>query len=387
MKVLTFTPHGEIPDFRGFSVSIVAQSFPQYFKDVDHLHVCDAEKSPVGLVYDKSYGAIHRIHEGALYRRLFQKLTRLDPNPIYRRMAKIANEFKPDIIHVHQHEFPVAKFKTWLKHPTRIVVHAHNLRDFDANSGIADRYVAVSNVVAQRLIQTGAPKDRLVVVHNGVDTTKFNPASDQEKAALRQKHNIPKGVKVVFFFGRKEEQKGFDLFLEAVNDLIDRCPGLLAMAAGPTLPNAKTNASYPRCNVLRRELVARGVLRDLEPVTHQALAELIRLSDVAILPSRQEPQGMAMIEAMASGLIVIAGGVEGILESIQDGVNGLLIDPFSPTNQVTQVLSDVLEHPEGFGALMLEAVNSATTRFSWESRATALQQVYIDLQDAAPCEY
>lgn len=387
MKVLTFTPHGEVPDFRGFSVSIVAQSFPQYFSGIEHLHVCDAERSAVGLVNDKTYGLIHRVHESTLYRRLFQKWTKLDPNPIYRRMAVIANQFKPDIIHVHQHEFPVSRFKTWLKHPAKIVVHSHNLRDFDAECGVADGYVAVSQVVRERLVSTGAPKERVVVVHNGIDTKKFNPIGAQEKSALREMYSIPQVAKVVLFFGRKEEQKGFDLYLEAIADCSDLYPDLLAVAVGPTLPNAKRNASYLRCNELRRELSDLGVLRDLEPVPHKILADLIRLSDIAVLPSRQEPQGMAMIEAMACGLVVIAGGVEGILESIESGVNGLLVDPFSPTNQVTQTLSDALERPEQYRALKLEAANSAMNRFSWESRAAALQKLYVDLQDAASCEY
>lgn len=384
MKVLTFTPHGEIPDFRGFSVSIVAQSFPLYFSGVEHLHVCDAEKSPVGLDNDETYGPVHRIHESDLYRRVFQKWTRLDPNPICRRMAVIANEFKPDIIHVHQLEFPVNRFKRWLKHPAKIVVHAHTLRDFDVEFGMADMYVAVSQVVRERLISTGAPKERVVVVHNGMDTTKFKPTTPQEKSALREKHNIPQAAKVVLFFGRKEEQKGFDLYLEAIADCADRHADLLAIAVGPTLPNAKRNVSYPRCNEMRRELSGRGTLSDLEPVTHQALAELIRLSDVAVLPSRQEPQGMAMIEAMACGLVVIAGGVEGILESIQHGVNGLLIDPFYPTNQATQELNDVLEHQDQYRGLRLEAAKSAISGFSWESRAALMQKQYIDLLGVKP---
>lgn len=382
MRVLTFTPHGEIPDFRGFSVSIVAQSFPQYFSGIDHLHVCDAEKSPVGLVKDEKYGQIHRVHESALYRRFFQKWTKLDPNPIYRRMAVIANRFRPDIIHVHQHEFPVSRFKGWLKHPAKIVVHAHNLRDFDAKCGMADMYVAVSKVVRDRLINTGAPNECVVVVHNGIDTEKFKPVTPREKLALREKYNIPQGAKVALFFGRKEEQKGFDLYLAAIAECADRHADLLALAVGPTLPNAKRDASYKRCNEMRRELAVRGALSDLEPVTHDALAELIRLSDVAVLPSRQESQGMAMIESMACGVIVIAGGVEGILESIEDGVNGLLIDPFSRTNQVTQALNDVLEHPEQYKALKLEAANSAVSRFSWKSRTALLQRHYLDLISA-----
>lgn len=376
MKVLTFTPHGELPDFRGFSVSIVAQNFPRHFSGIQHLHVCDAERSPVGLVADETYGQIHRIHEGRLYRRLFQKWTKLDPNPIYRRMANIANVFKPDIIHVHQHEFPVARFKGWLKHPATIVVHAHNLRDFDATCGVADRYIAVSQVVANRLIQTGAPQDRVVVVHNGVDTNIFKPALNEEKSTLRQKHGIPDDARVVLFFGRKEEQKGFDLFLEAINTCRENFPAMRAIAVGPTLPNAKKNASYQECCTLRQSLAQSGVLRDLEPVTHKELAELIRLSDVAVLPSREEPQGMAMIEAMACGLVVISSGVDGILESIQSGVNGLLVDPAASVNQVSPLLADVLQYPEKYKSLAERAAHSAVENFSWSGRSALLQAQY-----------
>ena len=88
---------------------------------------------------------------------------------------------------------------------------------------------------------------------------------------------------------------------------------------------------------------------------------------------------MAMIEAMACGLVVIAGGVEGILESIQHGVNGLLVDPFAANNQVAQMLDDVLTQPDQYRTLATEAAKSALSRFSWESRAAMLQKFYADL--------
>lgn len=379
MKILTYTPHGKIPDQRGFSVSLVAQNFPKYFSGVEHLHVCDAESGVKGLVVDSIYGKIYRINESKLYKRLFQKLTRLDPYPMYRKMADIANKFEPDIIHVHQQEFPTERFRRYLSCNAKIVIHAHTIRDFEAHLGLADMYVGVSQFVAEHLINSGAPKDRVVVVHNGLDIDTFKPIESKEKLQLRTELGIPCDSPVVVFFGRKEAQKGFDLFLDAVDSLSQEMPKLRAFAIGPTLPNAKLDASY-KSNCERRALLAvKGILTDLEPIPHKRLAQMIALSDVAILPSRQEPQGMAVIEAMASGSIVISADVEGIKESIEHGRNGLLVNPFAKKNEVTLALAKVLNDLGAYRSMSSFAAASALHQFSWDTLATKLQCFYQNL--------
>ena len=101
--------------------------------------------------------------------------------------------------------------------------------------------------------------------------------------------------------------------------------GLWLFAIGPTPANTCDDSKYAENAALQEKLVADGVLRDFGPMPDEEIGRYLQVADIAILPSRDEPQGMAMIEAMAAGLIVVSGNVGGIRESINHGVDGLLV--------------------------------------------------------------
>lgn len=379
MRVLTFTPHGEIPDRRGFSVALVAQNFAKNFINVDHLHVCAAEFSPEGFFEDPEFGPIHRIKESKLYRRLFRKWTKFDPYPLCRRMAHVANEFKPDIIHVHQQEFPVTKFRRYLKHPAKIVVHSHTVRDFEPQHGLADLYVGVSYYLVDHLVDTGVPRERAVCVHNGLYPELFKPALDSEKISLRKLLGFDPAAKIVLYFGRKQWVKGFDLYLQAIESQYLVHKNLVAIAVGPTPSDSVREQHYESITRLRSELVAKSILHEWDAMQHAELSKFLKIADVAVLPSRGEAQGMAMIEAMAAGLVVISSNVGGIRESITHNYDGLLINPHAETNEVTAVLGNVLAAPENYQHLKAAAAHTALARFSWGNLTSELQDIYVDL--------
>lgn len=376
MKLITYLPHGEIPDSRGFAPALVAQNLAAQFREVSNLHVCASEALPVGGSHDAQWGDIIRIKEGALYRRLFRKWTKLDPYPMYRRLAKISNEYRPDIVHIHQLEFPVDEFRSCLKSPVKIIIHGHTIRSHDPCLGEADLYLAASKHIAAGLIAGGYPANKMLVLYNGVDTETFAPATQAEKSALRTKEQFAENAKIVVFFGRKQEVKGFDLFLQSIEALAPRFPELVALSVGATPLNTRDDASFELCQKLKQSLIDRGVLRDYPPLPHHELADILRLSDVAVLPSRDEPQGMAMIEAMAAGLIVISGNVGGIRESIETNATGLLVDALESGNPVLGPLANVLEQIETYRNLGNNARLVAEQRFSWPKLSNELEQIY-----------
>lgn len=378
-KVLTYLPHGEIPDSRGFAPALVAQHFAKEQHAFQNLHVCAAEQLPIGPDQHPEWGDIYRIREGKLYRRFFRKLTKLDPYPLYKRLAKVANQYQPDIIHIHQLEFPVAAFRRLLKKQAKIVVHGHTIRGYEPAFGMADLYLAASQHIADGLVTGGYPADKMTVLPNGIDTARFVPLAGPAKRLLRAELGIPVDVPVLLFFGRKQAVKGFDLFLKTVDDLSARKPNIVAIAIGPTPPNTKDDAGYLDNRALRAELVGHNVLRDFGPMPHAEIAKYLQAADIAILPSRDEPQGMAMIEAMAAGLIVVSGNVGGIRESIITGVDGFLVETLEPENKVLPVVSNILEQLELYRGVGSNAHESAVARFDWRTLGARLAQIYSGL--------
>lgn len=378
-KILTYLPHGEIPDSRGFAPALVAQNLAKYQKAFQNLHVCAAEKLPVGPDQHPEWGNIHRIREGRLYRRLFRKLTKLDPYPLHKRLAKLANQYLPDIIHIHQLEFPVAEFRRLLKKPAKIVVHGHTIRQYETRFGEADLYLAASQHIADGLLAGGYPAHKMRVLPNGIDVTRFAPLPLPEKSRLRAGLGIAAEAPVLLFFGRKQTVKGFDLFLNTVDALRDRMPHLVAIAIGPTPANTPDDIGYAERCALQETLATDGVLQDFGPMPHDEIARYLQIADIGILPSRDEPQGMAMIEAMAAGLIVISGDVGGIRESITSGVDGILVNTLGDTNHVLPAVSKVLDNLVLFQGMRSNARDSALKRFDWRNLAERLASIYSEL--------
>lgn len=378
-KVLTYLPHGEIPDSRGFAPALVAQNLAHHLAGFEHLHVCAAERLPEGPAHHPEWGNIYRIREGKLYRRFFRKLTKLDPYPLHKRLARIANQYQPDIIHVHQLEFPVDDFRRSLKKPVKIVVHGHTIRAYEPAFGKADLYLAASQHIADGLVAGGYPANHMQVLPNGIDATRFSPLTPGAKHALHGELGLNPRAPILLFFGRKQEVKGFDLFLQTVAALRGSVPNLQALSIGPTPKNTRDDIHYAANQVLQRELVSCGVLRDFGPMPHAELVRYLQVADIAILPSRDEPQGMAMIEAMAAGLIVISGNVGGIRESITNGVDGILVDTNVTENQVVARLADVLDNLPLYQGMGTNAHLSALARFDWRILGARLTQIYNDL--------
>ena len=381
-KVLTYLPHGEIPDSRGFAPALVAQNLAKYQQAFQNLHVCAAEALPEGRDTHPEWGDIVRIKEGRLYRRLFRKLTKLDPYPLHQRLAKVANAYEPDIIHIHQLEFPVSEFRRLLKKPARIIVHGHTIRAYEPAFGMADLYLAASRHIADGLVAGGYPQDNMQVLLNGIDVARFTPLAPADKTRLRAALGIAPQVPVLLFFGRKQAVKGFDLFLKTVEALRLKTPGLTAIAIGPTPANTRDDAAFAETSALQTALVTKGVLQDFGPMPHETIARYLQAADIAILPSRDEPQGMAMIEAMAAGLIVVSGNVGGIRESIHSGIDGVLVETVhvrNDENHVLPVVADILENPEPYRQMGSNAHKSATARFDWRILGAELAQIYQDL--------
>lgn len=378
-KVLTYLPHGEIPDSRGFAPALVAQNLAKYQQAFQNLHVCAAETLPQGPDHHPAWGDIVRMKEGWLYRRLFRKLTKLDPYPLHQRLANVANAYGPDIIHIHQLEFPVTRFRRLLKKPAKIIVHGHTIRAYEPSFGEADIYLAASRHIAAGLVAGGYPRDRMQVLPNGLDVTRFKPLAAAEKSSLRAELGITSEAPVLVFFGRKQAVKGFDLFLETIDALRATVPNLAAIAIGPTPANTCDDANYEARSALQTRLVDEGVLQDFGPMPHETIARYLQAADIAILPSRDEPQGMAMIEAMAAGLIVVSGNVGGIRESIDSGIDGLLVETTGSENKVLPIVADILDKPERYRSMGPNAHASAASRFDWRILGARLAQIYQGL--------
>lgn len=380
MKVAIYVPHGAVPDVRGFSPAIVAWNHARRLKTVSPVIVSAREDYPDAHEIVDGI-PVYRIGEGRLYRRMFRKLTRLDPYPLHRRAAKLMCRESPDLFHAHQLEFPVADFLAALGRKIPVIVHAHvTAGRFDEQRGIADRYLAVSRHVRERLVtEKNFPAEKVEVLSNGVDTELFRPADDEERKELRVTWHVPPQAVVVAFVGRKQEVKGFHVFLQVVERALQNFKSLYVIAVGPEPEDSKRETTYSLRRELRDKLWAGGAYAEYPAMPQAGLATLLRMTDIVLVPSQSEPQGMVMLESMACGCVTISSNVDGIKESVEHERTGFLLDHPANSDEALTRLESTLENLDALGAIRAAARRTAVTRFAWSAITGRLEKIYLSV--------
>ncbi|MHB1566082.1 MAG: glycosyltransferase family 4 protein [Acidiferrobacter sp.] len=372
-RLCVYVPHGTVPDRRGFSPAIVAWQFARRIRSVETTIICAAENNPPG--HETVEGLdVYRLARRRAYERL-RKWRVPDWRPLCRRVRRLGRVLHPDILHVHQLEFPVAH---WRRHQSgAVIVHAHVLcHDYVPQRGSADAYVAVSDHVRRSLMAQGYPEGRIVTVRNGVDTTLFAPATADQRVFARLRLNLPEHWPVLAFVGRKHDVKGFPVFLQVAERILrsGREVSILAIGAEPTpgrhdVPDLAAAA--------RRQWLGRQPhYHDLGAVPQHELAALYKAIDVTLLPTWDETQGMAMIESLAAGCLTLSTRVGGIPETITHGRTGYLFDDPRDIDNIFAMTEDTLDHLAQRDGVRGAARAFAVSELDWGVAAGRLSALY-----------
>ena len=225
------------------------------------------------------------------------------------------------------------------------------------------------------------PEEQIVTIPPGVDTNVFRPQKDKE--AVRRRLGLPDSP-TVFALGRLDERKGFDLFLRAAAECVRRMgdsPVTFVLSAGDHRPEeAVERAKLTR---LVNELSLNGSLVWLPVLPEEEIPHYYGASNVFALPSRYEPFGIVMLEAMACAVPVVATREGGPAKVIEHGVDGLLIDPMH-TEQFAGGILALLESPHLQVEYGRRARRKAVTDYSWRSIAQRHVDAYELRGDGGP---
>lgn len=187
--------------------------------------------------------------------------------------------------------------------------------------GRAGLLTGSSPELVERICALGFPAERSRVIPYGVDTARFSP--DRERRRLwRERLGIGDDATLLLGVGRMAAKKGFGVLAAALPPLLGALPGLHVVLAGDgdLLPELAAATAPWRARVH----LPGAVLRDTLP-------DLYRAADLFVLPAVHDERGNVdglpnvILEAMASGLPVIASGISGIPLAVEDGASGLLV--------------------------------------------------------------
>ncbi|MGK7888397.1 MAG: glycosyltransferase family 4 protein [Leptolyngbyaceae cyanobacterium] len=226
---------------------------------------------------------------------------------------------------------------------------------------------------------------KLMVCHDGVDTTFFAPNPKTQLTlppppnleAFRQNHpnhpdlpDLPLDLsavdEIVTYATRgMEPYRGFPQFMEAAALIQQRRPkchivvvGENRVAYGKALPNGKT---YKQ-EMLERFEFDRSRLHFTGRLPYQLYRTVLQASSVHVYLTRPFVLSWSMLESMSTGCLVIGSKTPPVQEVIRDGVNGLLVDFFSPS-ELADRIDEVLSHPDRFQELRHNARTTIKARY------------------------
>jgi len=182
-----------------------------------------------------------------------------------------------------------------------------------------DRVVAVSDNVARLLGEAGIPADKVRTIPSGVDLTRFRPRPD-ERDAVRKELGLSPDHRAIAQVANFTDKKGHRFLMAAIARLGDRARDVRLVLAGRATDSAAAR-DLAREHGLEERVIGLGLRRDVE--------RLLAGMDVFAFPSIPGIEAIAgsVLQAMASGLPVVASAVGGIPEYVEDGVTGLLAPP------------------------------------------------------------
>jgi glycosyltransferase involved in cell wall biosynthesis len=213
-----------------------------------------------------------------------------------------------------------------------------------AAQGCADRITALSDTDLHQQLALGlSAPSKYVVVRNGIDCDRF--AGPRPRSF--------EGSPVIGAVGRFSEEKGHRYLLEAMSELTRRLPGarLVLVGYGALEGDLKSRAA------------GLGIDGRVTFAGERDSAELLGAFDLFVQPSLYESQGLAILEAMAAGVPVVASDVGGVRDVVRDGVTGLLVPPADPRALATSILR-LAGDPELSKTLALQAGREVRERFS-----------------------
>jgi spore coat protein SA len=321
----------------------------------------------------------HRIHCSVRlsnYARYPARLKRNLPWPLRRRFLRwVLSTVRPllkanDTVWVHNRpEFAATVQPMVQRVGARLILHMHNSHLSNCATPVAkaidaDRCVFVSRFLEAEARRSLPSLQRSTVLYNGADGSLFHPAVEQRSGPLR-----------ILCVGRLVPDKGIHVFVEAMRLLARQGAPVQGVVVGTANFGYDTDAETDYVRKLKSDAPAN--VQFLPFMCGSALAAEFRAADIFCCPSIwQEPFGMVNVEAMASGLPVVATRMGGIPEIFENG--GALLVPPNDARAIANAIERLIAHPEERKRIGHEGLRSFRERFSWEAVRAAYDQVLTE---------
>lgn len=300
------------------------------------------------------------------------------------RAARIVRTLHPDLVHAPEY------FSTWLftyyrvPFPLVLTVPGNIFYRLDRGKGTGFEWyytqilkwaarrsarecaavIATSREMREWWMRTGSRDGDTPVIPLGTDPTRFH-----YRRGARLRLGLSEGLTVFLYAGRLSPEKGVDTLLDAADLARDELagPGRIVVV-GSGQERARLEASAARLGL-------GGVIEFREWVDQEHLSEWYSAADALVMPSRAEPFGRAMTQAMMCGTPVIASNLGGARDLIIPARNGYLFEADNPYD-LAALIRELMRHPERLRSLRKATEAQAQATLTWDEVARAVESVY-----------
>jgi glycosyltransferase involved in cell wall biosynthesis len=237
---------------------------------------------------------------------------------------------------------------------------------------LADRVVVNAEAVKDWLVREGYDPAKIVVIHNGVDLSRFS--APREPGRIATELGLPAETPLVAVVSRLTRMKGLEQFIEAAAVVSRQAPSARFLIVGETPPHDASYLDQLKSLAGRLHIAERVIFTGLRSDVPALLASVA----VAAMPSLNEALSNALLEAMAAGAPVVATRVGGTPEALADGETGLLVPP-ADVPALAAAITQLLETPLLGARLGRAARQAIEDRFSIARMAMSTQLLYREL--------
>jgi glycosyltransferase involved in cell wall biosynthesis len=294
----------------------------------------------------------------------------------WRRFGALLRDLPADVLHTHK--FGSNVWGTAIGRLARtpvVVAHEHTwsfegmpvrrFLDREVIGRFADAFVAVSREDRRRMIEIERIKpEKVVYIPNGAP-----PSPGATGADVRAPLGIAPDAPVVVSVGMLRRQKAFEVLVAAAGPLRERHPDVQVLIVG-----------YGDCEDELTALIAeQGLVGTVRLVGHRDdVPDLLRAADVAVCSSDYEGMPISVLEYMEAGLPTVSTRVGGIPDMIDDGVEGVLVEPRDPA-ALAAALGDLLDDPDRRRAMGARAAARRQAEFGIDTMVGRLEELYREL--------
>jgi glycosyltransferase involved in cell wall biosynthesis len=271
---------------------------------------------------------------------------RIDPS-LFWGMVKLIQREKPDIVHTHlfKSDLHGRLAARWCRVPV-VITTTHNNDTwarrqplgwiYGFSNGLADRVIAVSEEVRDyQMRHTRTPREKFVVIDNGVDVSRFT-GQEQAGQDVRAQLGISPGVPVVGILGRLSPQKDHDTFFKAARIILDVLPEARFLVVGDGALRETLEAQVAELG-LKNAVIFAGIRSDVPSI--------LAAFNLMVFSSLWEGLPVSLLEGMAAGLPIVSTDVGGVAGVARNGESALLVPP-GAASILAQACLTLLYDPE-----------------------------------------